>query len=310
MSNFNGNELFLEPNTKQYGGHMVMTNVRKPTKTKYINVDTRFRDEYKYIDASLNTFNQANYNLTLPERITDVKTLTVTNIEIPITFYNISSNLGNNYFNVNNGTTNKLVLIPDGQYTGSTLQTAINSAIATIGSTPYTYLQYVYNASGSIFKTSNSSVYIDFHVDNQGLPDKYNVRNKLGWLLGFRNLKYTVTTTNLVSESFPDLNGPRYLYLAIEEFNKGNQNSFISPLSNTALINKNVVSRISLNNVTHPFQTNLPANLFNGLLKSDTRSYSGKIDLHKINIQLLNEIGIPMNLNGMDFSFCLEVEHE
>ena len=47
MSNyFENRDLFLEPKVNQYGSHMVMTNVHKQNKTKYINIDTTFRDEY------------------------------------------------------------------------------------------------------------------------------------------------------------------------------------------------------------------------------------------------------------------------
>jgi len=42
----------------------------------------------------------------------------------------------------------------------------------------------------------------------------------------------------------------------------------------------------------------------------DERIYAGKVDLQKLKVQLLNEAGIPLNLNGLDFSFCLEVLHE
>ena len=92
---FDKDNLFLEPKVKQYGSHMVMSNVHKPTKTKYVNVDTKFSDEY-------NDFSVANYNITLPERINDVKSLTVTNLELPMSFYNISSALGNNSFQITN----------------------------------------------------------------------------------------------------------------------------------------------------------------------------------------------------------------
>ena len=85
MSQFT-TDLFLEPNTKQYGSHMVMTNVTKQTKVKYVNIDTRFRDEYNYLST-------VNYNLTLPQRITDVKTMTLTAIEIPMSIYNISMSM-------------------------------------------------------------------------------------------------------------------------------------------------------------------------------------------------------------------------
>jgi len=38
--------------------------------------------------------------------------------------------------------------------------------------------------------------------------------------------------------------------------------------------------------------------------------YSGKTDIQKLNLQLLNEIGNPISLNGYDYSLCIEVEYE
>jgi hypothetical protein len=298
MSQFNSNELFLEPKTKQYGGHMVMTNVTKQTKIKHINIDTRFRDEYNYLST-------ANYNITLPQRITDVKTMTLTAIEIPMSFYNISANLGNNCFNITHSGTTNTITIADGYYDISTVKSAINSALTSYD------LSYNYIGSASLFTTSrNDSFNINFDVTPTGGYDKYNVKSKLGWILGFRNITYTITGNTLTqSESFIDLNGPRYLYLAVDEFNKGNQYSFISPLY-TSLINKNIIGRISMDKATHGYGTILPANLTNGLLVSDLRSYTGKIDLLKLNLQLLDENGNNVNLNGLDFSLCLVVEHE
>jgi len=291
------NELFFEPKTTQYGSHMVMTNVHKTNKTKYINIDTRFREEYNYLQVS-------NYNITLPERITDVKSMKVVSAEIPITFYNISSALGNNYFYINNS---KKISIPDGQYDINALSSAISS---NINSSSYSStLSYMLNGTFSKFVVT-SALTIDFAVNIDGTPDKFNFKSKLGWLLGFRNPTYVITSTNsIISEGLIDINGPRYLYLAIEEFNKGNQSSFV-PALYSSLLNKNIIARISLNNTTYKFGYILPTNNFNGLLLSDIRSYTGKIDLLKLNIQLLNENGLPVNLNGMDFSFCLEVIHE
>lgn len=304
MSNYiDSTDLFIEPKTKQYGNHMVMTNVHKSTKTKYINLDTRFRDEY-------NSSSLINYNITLPERITEVKTITVKCIEIPNTIYNISSSIGNNSFIVTDSNDNllKTVIIPDGNYNSLNIETAITSAIN------ITNLSYKYEGGKSQFKTNDvnpSSFKIVFDTDSSGNLDKYNIKEKLGWLLGFRNIKYVIDQNkqSVTSETFADFSGPRYLYLAIDEFKKGNQNSFISPLAGY-MINKNIIARISMNNTQFPFGSILPANNRNGLLTSDIRSYTGKIDIQKLNIQVLNEIGIPVNLNGMDFSFCIEVEHE
>jgi hypothetical protein len=296
------NELFLEAKTTQYGPHMVMTNVMKPMKKKYINIDTRFRDEY-------NPGSLVNYNITLPERITEVKSIHITNIEIPNSIYNISASIGNNAFKVTkeNTNVNKLVVLPDGHYATAELLTIINQELASVFST---------DISGSIlnnkFKfTANTYNYdVDFTIDETGNFNKYSPRSKLGWTLGFHCMNYTIQHgTSMSSESFIDLNGPRYLYLAIDEFTKGNQHSFISPLTKS-FINKNIVARITIDNTTWGFGKIIPANMKSGNLVSDHRSYTGKTDLQKLNIQILNEFGHPVDLNGMDFSFCIEVEHE
>jgi hypothetical protein len=158
---------------------------------------------------------------------------------------------------------------------------------------------------------SNTNTYtIDFAVDKNGSFDKYNVKAKLGWLLGYRLPSYTISPlTNITSESIVDLNGPRYLYLIVDEFSKGNQSSFISPLY-SSLVNKNILARIAINTNSYPYGRILVATEYDGYLVSDKRNYSGKIDMQRLNIQLVNELGYPINLNGSDFSFVLEIEHE
>jgi hypothetical protein len=294
-SYFDNKELFTGPTTHQYGNHMVMTNVSKETKVKYINIDTRFRDEYNYSATS-------NYNITLPQRITEVKNISVTNLELPITFYNISENLGNNAFKISNST----FVVPDGNYMPSDLVTKLNSLIAGI-----TGLTISIDTDRK-FKvtTTTTSHTINFDVDSTGNFAKYNFKFRLGWLLGFRKQSYEITSVKpLKAECLPDLTGPRYLYLVIDEFtSNGNQSSFVSPLP-TSLINKNVLARIPISQTIYQFASVYPFNRSNGLL-SDCRSYTGKVDIQKLNVQLVNENGIVMDLNGADFSFCIRLEHE
>jgi hypothetical protein len=125
--------------------------------------------------------------------------------------------------------------------------------------------------------------------------------------LGFRKAEYNIKTT-ISAEAKIDLNGPRYLYLAMEDFHNGNKNSFLSTVS-AGLVNKNVLARISIDKTYYKYGSVMPANL-DGLLLTDVRKYSGKVDLQRMNFQLLNEIGNPISLNGYDYSFCLEIEHE
>jgi len=290
-------DLFMEPKIQQYGNHMVMTNVHKSTKIKHISIDTKFRDDYDYTQP-------ANLQVVLPERVSDVHSISVTNMEIPMSFYNISANLGNNYFKIINSGIDSIITLDDNNYDASSLHTEINNKIALAG------LSYTVTANGrtSIISTT-TDVSIVFDIDKYGNSDKFNFKHKLGWLLGFRKQSYDITSTATSAECTLDLTGPRYLYLAIDEFNKGNQNSFVSPLS-SSLINKNIIARISLDKSHYGYGSILPANAYNGLLATDKRCYTGKVDLQKLQIQLLNETGIPMNLNGYDFSFCLEANCE
>lgn len=298
---YSKSDLFMEPKTQQYGNHMVMTNVHKPTKTKHISIDTKFRDDYDYTQP-------VNLQVVLPERVNDVHSIRVTNMEIPMSFYIISENLGNTYFKIINGANTEIIKIDDNNYDATTLQNEITAKLA--ASTHGQGLTFNINNMGKTIISTTPNITVNFDVDKNGNSDKFNFKYKLGWLLGFRKTTYDIVNgTNTNSECILDLTGPHYLYLAIDEFNKGNQNSFVSPLA-SSLINKNIIARISLDKYQYGYGTILPANTYNGLLSTDKRCYTGKVDLQKMQIQLLNETGIPMNLNGYDFSFCLEANCE
>ena len=329
---FDNKQLFATPSVSQYNNHMVMTNVCKETKTKYLNIDTKFCDEYNnnWLDPTKPNFNLSNYNVTIPDRINDVKRISLMNVEIPMTFYNISSSLGNNYFKititVNEEPETKMIFIPDGQYTIDSLKNAINSKFGDFypkisNESNYPTFGTDSNKVFLFLSQSNSQMVMDFAVDKTGEFDKYNFKSKLGWLMGFRQPSYTL---NGIDEALPfdirqdgvlfaennfNLNVHRYFYLAIDEYSKGNQNSFISALSNSS-INKNIIAKICVSFPLFPYNTVLNANKTNGLLMTDERTYTGKTDIQKLNIQLLDDLGRPVNLNGSDFSFGLKIECE
>jgi hypothetical protein len=289
--------------------------VQKPSKRKYINIDTRFSDEY-----GTNLGGNATFTITLPQRIMEVKSIMICNLELPMSIYNISSAIGNNSFLVDNS----MITIPDGYYVDpsfailnnppyQSIKTKINSLLATAG---FSTLTFDISNNYSIFKNNTGSTHsLEFDVNSSGF-NKYLYKSRLGWTLGYHTSngtyasKYTIpTNTSLKSDSVVSLNGLRYVYLVIDEFSSGNQNSFWAPISNH-LINKNIIARISLNPSIYPYGTVLPANNFSGNLLSDRRSYNGKVDIQKLFIQLIDEFGNPVSLNGGDFSFCMEVEYE
>jgi hypothetical protein len=239
--------------------------------------------------------------------------MVVRSAEIPMSIYNFSQTLGNTFFKITNNANNASVLlrITDGNYDATSLTTEVNAKLQALGA-PYTNIAYSISSNKSTFVCNGigQSFTIEWEVNAQGSLDKYDFKRKLGWAFGFRSLHYTIISGGRIeSEYFLDLTGLRYVYLAIEEFGKGNQNSFLGTLS-SSLVKKKIIAKVIFNKSTFPFGTVIPANNYNGYLLTDARSYSGKIDIQKLNIQLVDDMGTPVNLNGLDFSFCIEVEHE
>ena len=303
MSKFSNENDFLSPKVTQHSGHMIMTNVNKPSKIKYLNIDTRFQEEY-------NILKKASFQYLLPQRITDVKSIAVRSIEIPLSFYPFSQNRGNTFFQVDASS----VVIPDGNYvlngdfTTTTPINKINDVLITM----VPNLIFVLNTDNTVSIQNNTGKthVINFNVDASGNFNRYPFKSCLGWCLGFRQPSYTILDReSITSEGILDINNIRYLFLVVDEFRQSNPNSFVSPLSNS-LLSKNVLARISLSPSVFSFGSVIPANTFNGLLLSDQRMYAGNVDIQKLNIQLVDEWGNIVDLNQLDFSFCLEIEYE
>jgi len=288
---FDNKELFMGPIVNQYGSHMLMTDVKKDRKIKYINIDTKFREEY-------NENFLIDYNINLPERINDVHSISVTHLEVPIYFYNISSALNNNFLSQDGD----VKILTDHQYSESEILFELNDKT--------TDLTFDISYNKIQITNSGATTTIRFDIDKYGNFDKYNLKSKLGWLLGFRKQSYTIDSgATILSEGLMNLNILKYLYLAVDEMNSsGHPNSFQAPLFQSN-INKNILARMALNRSDYDFGKIQSSNINNCLL-SNTRTYSGNTDIGKLNIKLLNEFGEIMDLNGQDISFCLEIQHD
>lgn len=319
--------LFHQPRVDQYGSHMVMTNVVKPNRTIYLNVDTTFCDEYSNNYSSTGCDAQISaYTITLPERVNGVKSMSIVNAEIPMSFYNVSSALGNNAFQYTalvggTRTITYTLVVPDGFYaTAGDLISQINTLMSTRDLSGYTLqcslsgkkTRLSISSYGGGGSAPSISVSVNFSVDDTGSVDNYLVKEKLGWMLGFHNVSYTVATgAGIYSEGICYVNKPKYAYIAVNEYSNNSTTSFHTALPRYQ-INKNILAKVVFNPVVYGFGSILPANIMNGYMWSDIRTYgtSGKTDIQKLNVQLLDEQGNVMVLNGCDFSFCLQIELE
>ena len=329
---FDQKNLFSEPQVSQHGSHMVMTDVAKPTKYKYLTVDTRFRDQY-------DTSNIANYNVTLPERINNIRSMTTRSVELPISYYNISSQLGNNSFqliNISASTSTSIVsetiVLDSRQYdtiqktsapwsSNSVLDT-INQKLGATGWNSYSNIVFTYDTSTrKITITNNSSVNIRAVFDKSdcvngegGFSPSESLMSKLGWVLGFRLSSYDIISGgSITGEAVVDINGPKYLYLVLDEFKNGNPHSFLGLSRNSQLSSQQILARITPNYKDYAYSlTNIPTMFHAELgdhMVSDTRTYGELVNIQRLNVRVVDEFGRIIDFNGLDFSFCLELEH-
>ena len=295
MNRYTGEPLFIDPKVDQYGSHMIMHNVSRPDRTSFVTIDTRFSDDY------------TNDNIiSLPNRICDVKSIRVISAEIPVSYYNISASLGNNCFTI---TTNTNVLyiitIPDGNYaTTDVLSIALNTAIITAGLSGISYTV----VSGRSYFTATSGTYtLAFDVDSLGATDKYNFKDKLGWMLGIRT-QFILVSSVYIAPTLINISPLNYFYVAVDDFSNAARAAMPGAVSR-ALIDRRILGRVAINTTEFPFGSVLFAHGSRGSLITDRREYMGKTDLQRFCVQLISPCGKEINLNGLDFSFVLEIEH-
>jgi hypothetical protein len=308
----------------------VINPLKKRILHKSINIDTRFRDNYY-------TSQSTNFHLDLPIKFSNVISLQLSAFEFPSTAYAISKQFGTNYFWVSASTVppqdavaediaiygvveNLCIIVPNGNYSPSDLVIFLNNYIITnpqfVSSIYLKYLTFVLNIGGGSGNGGSGQIVVgisslapgifnfslNFQADIKGNPDYISpLPLKLGWLMGFREGFYENNVT-YISEGIADTSGPHYMYLVIDDFNNNVNNNFYSAF-NSSILNKNILARISLQS---PAFYNNSQNNFN--LITNPRQYFGPVDLQKMQIQLLDEYGRIINLNNMDYSFCLTMQ--
>lgn len=291
--------------------------------TKCLNIDTRFRD-------NLYTTQSSDFIIQLPMKLNKVVSMQLASIELPISFYSISSSLGNNFLNISVNynsfdVNNQLVIediklvIPDGNYNANDLIDTINNLLCPLTSdnkplypdnvSSYIQLSLDLTPSGSgsgkvtIQTTGDKASFInffniDFTKDIVGNPDTIKLSTKIGWNLGFINPQYNFGTYYLADTVIEPAN-IRYLYLAIDDFNNSSNNHFLSVFNNS-IMNPNILARISLKG---SYFSLIMENDYN--IISEPRIYFGPVDIQRLRIRLFDEQGRILPMNNSNYSFCL-----
>lgn len=294
----------------------VMNPLKKRILTKNLNIDTRFRDNYYTTQSS-------NFHFDLPIKFSGVLSMEMIAFKPHFSLYAISSKLGNNFFTLsasqNDGSEqeNVVITIPDGNYGSQDVSSYLNNYVTGISFvaeypllsqicfTVDLYGSNATNGSGKMIvgvkspiDPSSFSFSLNFQADKNGNPDfSTPLPLKMGWMLGFRQGIYTNNPT-YISESIVDISGPKYIYISIDDYNNNVSNGFYSAF-NSSILNKNIIGCIQLPYLFNSsFQNSISLN-------ASTREYFGPVTVQKMHIQLLDEYGRVLDMNGSDYSFLL-----
>lgn len=372
VNKYDGNHFVIKNTNFQYAS--VLENNKKVNKSiikKTFTVDSIFRPNYD------NPNNQSHdYIIELPETITNAVTMSISSIEIPLSYHNVSDDFNNNTFRIElnrkgvDPTTLSETLIEDSswdivlvpglyeslftstaQRKAQNIVTQINSQIAVqvTGNTQAAtdvsknltfdvhpisgYGVFTYNNKNAVNEKveSGSQIVLNFNIDNDRTLENCSenlLYQKLGWQLGFRGDKAIIDCSGLTTGPFPSLLNPtatpdtasvispgichiaypRYLYIAVDDFQTSSRNYFA--VASPSTIAPNIVARINilscLEDKTAYKNAAAPGDYL--YTNKHVREYFGPTNIKKMRIQLLDEYGRQFPINNMDWSFVASFE--
>jgi len=258
-------------------GHINPINVR--TTTQLMNIDSRFRENYY-------TTTPGKFSMYLPEPLKGVVSMRLSSLEVPLTHYSISGKQGNNSMLILTDKLSKYVKYEVDYASGKSVFAAndVNSGC----SIPDKVIGFRFN--------------VDF---NGNIDTDTNIQQRLGWQLGFRAGAYQVKAC--VSEAPCCMTGPRYGFLAINDYQRNVAPTCIVNFSNSTL-NNNIISRFSL--------TSQMADLGIFQVMTDVnptyavREYFGPVNIQKLEFTLYDDVGNILDLNNCDWSCSLVFEKQ
>ena len=233
----------------------VNQNYNLPVSQGYINpnlkniisrtvcIDSQYR--YNIFPYSFNDINSpslnTNFTIDLSEPLFNILSISLYSVQIPTSWYNIDSFIGNNCFEVESSGNTYSYSITPGNYTATQLQNELNNISS--GSSGLTGLDFSYNSILNKFViTNNSSFNVNIYFfKTNGFIDTSNCKvcnsntfqnNSFGWTIGFRNtpdnsgniVLYLQNGNSTTAQANVDLYGPKYCMVVIDDFNKNRVN--------------------------------------------------------------------------------------
>lgn len=225
------------------------------------------------------TETSSNFTYSFNRNISRISEIRIEWVQLPFTFYSINST--NNYFIVNNNT----ITLTEGNYTSSTIISEINTQIDAViaGNTTSSYS----TTSGKLTIGNDNAITIK--ANETGVTD-----SPASDLLGFRS--DAGPATSLVGDSALYIAGPFYLHI-------------LSSFLTSQVHNKTLYADSSYQNsltdikIDSRFGDIIDYSSVSPLILSNPRFTIETTDI--IDIQIIDDTGTEIDLNGLDWSMKL-----
>ncbi len=307
---------------------------------KFLNINTIFRKNYYNTKSS-------DFTIDLNDNINNVTSIALESAEIPKLFYKFSSLNKTNEFTIetfdmsnNQGSSPTLknkkthvIKIKDGNYTPEQLSNYLNKFVFGIRDNELSRITTKYDEiTGKFYfirdnrPTENGGI-VGPPLSDTGIDQRFNIdfristelnrpiQLNIGWILGYRKQYYsydedfiTESSANTIQigcgytpESMFDTTSSKYLFLAIDDFNNNYSQSMISPFQDSVFNNNMILAKLVDNGSNYNFRNQQ-------IEKKAIRHYFGPVNINKLKITILDELGRIVDFNNSDYSLSLRIE--
>lgn len=243
------------------------------------NIDSRFRNIQKYPNPEF-------FALDLYETQKNIDFFRVTSLEIPVIYFVFSDIKDNDKFRIRDISGSwQTVQIATNYYNVSDLITELNTKLDAI----FGIGVFVFSDNGignlTLTRTTPGSFELDF--------TNTTVYKSLGYHLGFRKDKYTVTSTLIKPEAICDVHGENYCFLRVNDYGQFHLN----PFNGTKALYKVVIS----------LDRGIVSFIDSSDLVNKTHIFRQPVNLRRLEFELLDVFGNRIDNRGIDYSITVEM---
>lgn len=287
---------YLNP-VESYPTHIArsdLNTLKRKTITQSVVINTTFREDYYNTTST-------NFSMFLPYQFKNILSMRLSSLQLPNVLYCFSTSKKNNtiYIEETEGVFAKgTVTLADGNYTLSEVIVELTNAINTqlssgnrfsVTANPYTHQITISNTS-SIFKIES------------GTGDKSKIIvDTMSWILGFRK-EVLEGEKSYTASSIYNPNSSDNIFFVLNDYNKSQSQNIIGMFAKS-YISDNILAMIPLTSDSFT----VCFNSGNDLLEKK-RTYFGPVNIQRIRVELRDKYGEFLDLQGMDYSFSLDLE--